>query len=90
MINQQTCYLAIDIGGSRIKACWMQTDETFFTKEYLNKLINNHIRLKSCLNENTSIEELVSLVKKVMIKLGIRDYLIKGVGISTAGIVNYL
>ncbi|ETN96177.1 N-acetylmuramic acid 6-phosphate etherase [Zhouia amylolytica] len=89
MINGQTCYLAIDFGGNWLKASWINTNETFFTKECLKELKNNHIRIKNGLHENTSIEELISLFKTTISILGIGDYFIKGIGISIAGIVNY-
>jgi N-acetylmuramic acid 6-phosphate etherase len=81
-------YLGIDIGGTWIKGTLV--DESFFHHGRLNEV--NHLEIKkvrSSLHENTTPGELTEALKELISCFGTSSRQIKGLGISTAGIVNY-
>ncbi len=81
-------YLGIDIGGSWIKGTI--ADEHFFEIDKISKL--NHLKVKkirSPLHANVAIHEFIEALKELISLFGIIPEEIKGIGISTAGIINY-
>jgi N-acetylmuramic acid 6-phosphate etherase len=81
-------FLGIDIGGTWIKG-------VLVTKQHLNwadNLNNNNLqieKIKSPLNENATPKELINALKKLISRFSVRNEDIRGIGISTGGIVNY-
>jgi len=81
-------FLGIDIGGTWIKG-------VLVTKQHLNwadDLNNNNLqieKIKSPLNENATPKELINALKKLISRFSVRNEDIRGIGISTGGIVNY-
>jgi len=81
-------YVGIDIGGSWIKGTLV--DEVSFMQGRLDKS-NGFIikKVKSPLSENSTVIELIEALLKLISLFGATGNEIKGIGISTAGIVNY-
>ncbi|MDB4303245.1 N-acetylmuramic acid 6-phosphate etherase [Desulfosarcina sp.] len=81
-------YIGIDIGGTWIKGTLV--DENVFIKGKLNSLSCFKIKkVKSSLHENTTPGELIKTLKELISCFNATGEEIKGIGISTAGIVNY-
>ncbi len=81
-------YIGIDIGGTWIKGTLV--DESFFHHGRLKE--SSHIEIKkvrSSLHEHTTPGELTKALKELIACFGTSSSQIKGLGISTAGIVNY-
>ncbi len=89
IMEKTNYFLAIDIGGTWIKACWSKSDIIFSKENNLNEIENNYAKVKSSLHKDTTINEFIILILKVIENLKINNKNIKGIGISTAGIVNY-
>nr|WP_299382965.1 N-acetylmuramic acid 6-phosphate etherase [Allomuricauda sp.] len=81
-------YLGIDIGGTWIKATMV--DETYFSLLEEEKKTDIHIKkVKSPLHKCAAVKELIEGLRKLILKFGAIHEHIGGVGISTAGIVDY-
>jgi N-acetylmuramic acid 6-phosphate etherase len=81
-------YLGIDIGGTWIKGAIV--DEQYFssTNDLKSKYI--HIeKVKSPLHENATPNELIEALNELIACFGADNEGIRGIGISTGGIVNY-
>lgn len=90
-MKENSCYLGIDIGGTWIKAC-RDTAEIIHCpndKVITDSDAKNHTRIKSSLNKETTISDFIELIQKVIENLEIDGWKISGIGISTAGIVDY-
>lgn len=75
-------YLGIDIGGTWIKAL-------LSTSEDIGKNFDNIIRVKSRLSVNASVEDFIVALDDLLDQLPVSLNEIYGIGISTAGVVNY-
>jgi len=85
---QKAKYLGIDIGGSWIKGTIV--DEHFFRIDKISKLKYFQVKkIRSPLHVNATIHELIEALKELIALFEIVQDEIKGIGISTAGIVNY-
>jgi N-acetylmuramic acid 6-phosphate etherase len=81
-------YLGIDIGGTWLKATLV--DEAYFLSSIGKKKLNLHLeKIASPLHESASTKELIDALKKLIAKFGENKENIRGVGISTGGIVDY-
>jgi len=81
-------YIGIDIGGTWIKATLV--DEAYFLVSNGEKKLNIQIeKIESPLHEGASTKELIDVLKKLIAKFGTNKENIRGVGISTGGIVDY-
>ncbi len=81
-------YLGIDIGGSWIKATLAH--ETLFEKGFIKGRAELQVvKIKSPLREKTQINELIATLEELILTMKVDVSQIKGIGISTAGIVNY-
>jgi N-acetylmuramic acid 6-phosphate etherase len=80
-------YLGIDIGGTWIKGAVV--DESYFLTER-PWVINFPIaKIRSPLHAGTSLAGFIDALKKLIAELNIEPGEIKGIGISTGGIINY-
>jgi len=84
-------YLGIDIGGT-----WLKGTVVSFRKSEHGKLQidpgeveKNTVKVESSLSEQTTIEEFIEVIKKVVDQLGANEQNVQGIGISTAGIIDY-
>ncbi|MBU2903606.1 N-acetylmuramic acid 6-phosphate etherase [Arenibacter algicola] len=77
-------FLALDIGGTWIKGTVIK--ETFL-KSDLNQL--SSVKVKSPLKINAQPKQLTNALKELLTNLQVSSENIKGIGISTPGIVNY-
>lgn len=77
-------FLGLDIGGTWIKGTVIK--ETFL-KSDLNQL--SSMKVKSPLQINAQPKQLTSALKELISNLQVSSESIKGIGISTPGIVNY-
>ncbi len=81
-------YLGIDIGGTWAKGTVV--DETSFIQGRLNKSNNFEIKkIKSLLHANATPNDLIVVLKELIAFFDLGSEEIDGIGISTAGIVNY-
>lgn len=81
-------YLGIDIGGTWIKGIFM--DEQFSQSDKISKLKYLHVeKIASPLNADTTLPEFVKVLKELISRFNPESSEIKGIGISTAGIVDY-
>lgn len=81
-------YLGFDIGGTWIKG--VVVDEDFFQIDRNSKSKFLQIKkTRSPLHVKTTIEEFIEALKKLIASFKIDSKEVKGIGISTAGIVNY-
>lgn len=81
-------YLGIDIGGTWIKGTI--ADERVFSDN--KRLLLEHLpieKIASPLRAETTLTEFVEALKVLISRFDLRSSEIKGIGISTAGIVNY-
>ncbi len=81
-------YLGIDIGGTWIKGTIV--DEQFFRVDKSSLL--NHLQVEkipSPLHADTTLSEFVEALKELISRFNLESSEIKGIGISTAGIINY-
>jgi N-acetylmuramic acid 6-phosphate etherase len=86
--DKRTQYLGIDIGGTWIKGTVV--DEEFFQIGNICKQRRFEVKkINSPLHAKTTLFEFVEALKELINCLNIQSNEIKGVGISTAGIVNY-
>jgi N-acetylmuramic acid 6-phosphate etherase len=81
-------YIGIDIGGTWIKGAIV--DERFFGKGKLGKSEYFQIeKIKSPLHTKATVDELLEALNNLITILNVNKEKIDGIGISTAGIVNY-
>lgn len=81
-------FLGIDIGGTWLKATIV--DEHFFHIDKIFKLKHFQVeKIRSPLHVNATISEFIEALKELITLFKIVPEEIKGIGISTAGIVNY-
>src|SRR5690242_19417010 len=86
--DKRTQYLGIDIGSTWIKGTVV--DEEFFQIGNTCKQRRFEVKkINSPLHAKTTLFEFVEALKELINCLNIQSNEIKGVGISTAGIVNY-
>lgn len=76
-------YLAIDIGGTWIKGVVVTNDVPY------DLSLQNVHKVKSPLQKDTSIEDFVRAMKELVALFDVTPNEINGIGISTAGIVDY-
>ncbi|MDD3723579.1 MAG: N-acetylmuramic acid 6-phosphate etherase [Lutibacter sp.] len=85
---EKSKYLGFDIGGTWIKG--VVVDEDFFQIDRNSKSKFFQIKkIRSPLHVKTTIEEFIEALKKLIASFKIDSKEVKGIGISTAGIVNY-
>ncbi len=81
-------YLGIDIGGTWIKAVMAQ--ETAFARGKLREVSRlKEVKIQSPLKPDAEIHELIFAFEVILQRLEIGNQEVQGIGISTAGIVNY-
>ena len=81
-------YLGIDIGGTWIKGTMIE--ENSYSNENFLKITDLDIKkIRSPLHANTTPNELIEALKALISAFQIASGEINGIGISTAGIVNY-
>lgn len=81
-------FLGIDIGGTWIKGTVVC--ETSFIRGKLNKPTHLERRkIKSPLHKNATIDELIEALKELIACFGVDNKEIRGIGISTGGIINH-
>lgn len=86
--NERAKYLGIDIGGTWIKGAIV--DEQFFQIDKTSKLKHFQVeKINSPLHAKATLLEFVEALKELIAYFDIEPEEIKGIGISTAGIVNY-
>jgi len=86
--KKQSGYLGIDIGGTWIKGTFVY--EAFFKSFHTSTLENLPIRkVRSPLNKNATSEDLIGVIKELISYFDVDYQEIKGIGISTGGIVDY-
>ena len=88
-MKEPFCYIGIDIGGTWIKgSCFIE--ENSATSKWEDKLLIGEIKkVKSPLNELCTIEQLTEVLKQLIQTLNTNGLILRGIGISTAGIVDY-
>lgn len=86
--NERAKYLGIDIGGTWIKGAIV--DEQFFQIDKTSKLKHFQVeKINSPLHAKATLLEFVEALKELIAYFNIEPEEIKGIGISTAGIINY-
>ena len=86
--NERAKYLGIDIGGTWIKGTIV--DEQFFQIDKTSKLKHFQVeKINSPLHAKATLLEFVEALKELIAYFNIEPEEIKGIGISTAGIINY-
>lgn len=81
-------YIGIDIGGSWIKATCV--DYTFFNKVIDSSLLEiESKKIRNPLNEEKDSDKILKALIELITAFNLQNYKIAGIGISTAGIVNY-
>lgn len=78
-------YLGIDIGGTWIKGMVSEVSDTM----YFNETLKNSVRVKSPLKVNSTEADLVEAIQVMIERLGLQEENLGGIGVSTAGIVDY-
>ena len=81
-------YVGIDIGGTWIKGTIV---DNFSLHKKSNKIMNDFVvkKIKSPLNENTIVSEVLDTLTELISLFDINHKTIKGIGVSTPGIVDY-
>jgi N-acetylmuramic acid 6-phosphate etherase len=83
-------YLGIDIGGSWLKGVVLRLKpEKDFSRISSLVLESAITRVRSRLDASASLNEFTSALDELLSKLLIKDELVSGVGVSTAGVVDY-
>jgi N-acetylmuramic acid 6-phosphate etherase len=86
--NEKTKYLGIDIGGTWIKGTIV--DEQFFQIDKTSRLKHFQVeKINSPLHPKATLLEFIETLKELIACFNIEPEEIKGIGISTAGIINY-
>lgn len=78
-------YLGIDIGGTWIKGMVSEVNDNMA----INKALKSSVRVSSPLDMNSSEVDLIEAIQLLVEKLGEHGEELGGIGISTAGIVDY-
>lgn len=82
-------YLGIDIGGTWIKGSMLEASEKAPLNWKNRSPLNPIVKVKSPLDEATTIDQLSEALKQLIQALNINNKALSGIGISTAGIVDY-
>ena len=84
-------YLGIDIGGTWLKGTVVSFRRSEYGKLQIDpgEVEKNTVKVESSLSEQTTIEEFIEVIKKVVDQLGANEQNVQGIGISTAGIIDY-
>lgn len=86
--STETYFVGIDIGGTWIKGCLLSENQiNSFKRSFLDEVKTT--RVKSPLNSSSTKEELLEAIDELISAILPGKSAIKGIGISTAGIVNY-
>ena len=86
--STETYFVGIDIGGTWIKGCLLAENQiNSFKRSFLDEVKTT--RVKSPLNSSSTKEELLEAIDELISAILPGKSAIKGIGISTAGIVNY-
>ena len=86
--NEQPGYLGIDIGGTWIKGTFVS--EAFFESLQTPAFTNFPVRkIKSPLNKDATSADLIDVIKELISYFDTDSQEVKGIGISTGGIVDY-
>ena len=81
-------YLGIDIGGTWIKGTIV--DEDFFQMDKAARMDQLQVeRIKSPLRADATVMEFIDALKELIACFNLKPDGIKGIGIATAGIINY-
>src|SRR4051812_10765593 len=88
--NEERCYLGIDIGGTWLKggALIVNTESPKNSPVIYDDMYRT-ARVKSPLSEKATVDDFIDSVQQLIEELGLRNKKLKGVGISTPGIVDY-
>ena len=88
--DEGLCYLGIDIGGTWLKGCaYVMNSESPENSPVIYDDMFRTARVKSPLSEIATVDDFIDSVQQLIEKLGLRNKKLKGVGISTPGIVDY-
>jgi len=90
MKKESSYYLGIDIGGTWTKVCVFPNSEDSISKTITPFDVEKYFtKVKSNLNQETRVMDFITVLKLGIGNLGLNDNQIVGIGISTAGLVNF-
>ena len=86
----RSCFLGIDIGGTWIKGCTLELNSANRNLPgNLEEMLAKTVRVKSPLSRQATVQDFIGSVQQLTSELGISEHALAGIGISTAGIVDY-
>lgn len=90
MVKVVSYFLGIDIGGTWTKVCVLPNSEDSTSKTITPSDVEKYYtKVKSDLNQGTRVMDFITVLKLGIGNLGLNDDQIIGIGISTAGLVNF-